>query len=62
MQTNEERQRDALWLRRRLRELGLTQERAAEVADVSARTMRNWLAGVCPIRKPVLAVFQDYES
>lgn len=62
MKTDEERQRDALWLRRRLRELDLTQERAAEVADVSPRTMRNWLAGVCPIRRPVLDIFESYES
>ena len=57
-----ERKLKALRLRRRLRELGVTQNRAAEMAGVSKRTMEYWLAGRGPIRKSVLRAFDCDET
>ena len=57
-----ERKLCALRLRRRLREIGITQDQAAEKAGVSKRTMEYWLAGRGPIRKSVLHVFGCGES
>ena len=49
-------------LRRRLRELKITQDQAAEKVGVSKRTMEYWLAGRGPIRKIVLSAFGCGES
>jgi transcriptional regulator with XRE-family HTH domain len=57
LRLSRERKLLALRLRRRLREMGLTQDRAAEMAGVSKRTMEYWLAGRGPIRKTVLQAF-----
>lgn len=62
MTTSEERQRKALWLRQRLRALGLTQEQAAERVGVTPRTLQNWLAGIGPIRKSVMDIFKSDEE
>ena len=62
MKTSEERQRKALWLRQRLRALGLTQEQAAERVGVAPRTLQNWLAGIGPIRRSVMDQFKSDED
>jgi transcriptional regulator with XRE-family HTH domain len=59
LELSRERKLVALRLRRRLRELGVTQEAAADRAGVSKRTMEYWLAGRGPIRKSVLTVFGE---
>ena len=62
MTTSEERQRKALWLRQRLRALGITQEQAADKVGVTPRTLQNWLAGIGPIRKSVMNIFKTDED
>lgn len=62
LRLSRERKLRALRLRRRLRELGLKQDKAAEQAGVSKRTMEYWLAGRGPIRKSVLKLFGCDES